>query len=46
MFMFIVLTHLKHNGIQMEEGSIVITNGIAATPDGSVLLMECCRNMS
>jgi hypothetical protein len=38
--MFIVLTHLMHNGIQMEDGSIVITNGMAATPDGTVCAVD------
>jgi hypothetical protein len=25
-----------HNGIQIEDGSIFITNGMSATPDGTV----------
>jgi hypothetical protein len=39
--MFIVfLTHLMHNGIQMEDESIVITNGTPATPDGTVCVVD------
>ncbi len=39
--MFIGLTHLMQNGIQMEDRSIVITNGMAATQmERCALLME------